>query len=302
MSACHHQHTHNHQPVGGYNHVFMIAVIANGAFVILQIIYSYLAHSTGLLADAIHNLGDVLGLILAWIGNSLLKTRPTAKTSYGMKKISILAALANGILLVFSCGMIVTEALYNLITPKAIDAVAVMIVAGIGIFVNGGTAVLFLCGKNDLNLRAAYLHLVSDALISVGVVIAAAVVFYTGWLRIDPIIGLIIAIVILKGTWSLFVDSFCLLIDSVPKSISLAAVQDLLLQEPGVTQVHDLHIWALSTQENALSVHLLMPKIVFTDLARQQLIEKLKNKYNISHVTIQIENDMAFCNDACMIS
>lgn len=293
-----HSHGHNHGVVT-YDKAFLIAIVANGAFVILQIIFAYMARSTSLLADAFHNLGDVLGLVLAWIATNLMKRKPTEKTTYGLKKASILAALINGILLVFTCGVIATEAVYKLFSPTEVQAVSVMIIAGIGIVINSATALLFLRGSDDLNIRGAYLHLFYDALISVGVVLSAGLLYWTGWLWIDPVVGLLIAIVILKGTWSLFADSFRLIIDGVPNNISWNAVSEFLLAKPGVHGVHDLHIWAMSTQENAMSVHLYMPQDELTDAARLQLVEQLKEQFGIQHSTIQIEKTETDCNDAC---
>lgn len=310
MATMHKHHGHNHdhkghhhghyQPAVAFNKAFLIAIGANAAFVVLQIIFAFIANSTSLLADALHNLGDVLGLLFAWVAHGLLQKLPTPKTTYGMKKTSILAALANGIMLVFTCGIIATEAVYKLFSPSTVHAVSVMLVAGIGIVINGATALLFLRGSADLNIRAAFLHLLYDAIISVGVVISAALLYLTNWLWIDPIVGLIITLVIIKGTWSLFSDSFRLIIDGVPRGISWLSVLELLKAEEGVEQVHDLHIWALSTQENALSVHLYMPHSPLTDYARQQLIQLLKHKHNIHHATIQVEQNLAYCDDACM--
>ncbi|KTD13047.1 cation diffusion facilitator family transporter [Legionella jamestowniensis] len=297
-----HSHNHNHghvHVVSEFNSAFIIAIIANGLFVVCQIIFAYLANSTSLLADAVHNLGDVLSLILAWIANGLLKRLPTNRTTYGMKKTSILAALANGVLLVFTCGIIATEAMYKLFSPTEIHAVSVIIVASIGILVNGATAVLFLRGTDDLNIRGAFLHLLYDALISVGVVISAVILYFTNWLWIDPVVGLLIAILIIKGTWSLFTDSFHLIIDAVPRGISWMDVRDSLQAEPGVKEVHDLHIWALSTKENAMSVHLYMPDAPLSDEARQVLVKMLHDKHQIHHATIQVERNLSFCEDAC---
>lgn len=294
----HDDHGHNHNVVT-HDMAFLIAIVANGLFVILQIIFSYLANSTSLLADAAHNLGDVLSLVLAWIATILMKRKPTLKTTYGLKKTSILAALTNGILLAFSCGIIATEAMYKLFSPTEIQAVSVMIVAGIGIIVNSATAVLFLRGSEDLNIRAAYLHLFYDALISVGVVLSTALLYWTGWLWIDPLVGLLIAVVILRGTWAVFADSFRLIIDGVPRNISWVAVNEFFLARPGVQGVHDLHIWAMSTKENALSVHLYMPNDLLSDEARVELVDQLRKQFSIQHVTIQTEKTNTDCNDVC---
>ncbi|KTD22066.1 cation efflux system protein, CDF family [Legionella lansingensis] len=293
-----HAHGHHHAPVE-FSRAFLIAIIANGVFVLLQIVFAYIANSTSLLADAVHNLGDVLSLVLAWIANNLLKRIPTNHTTYGMKKTSILAALANGVLLVFSCGVIVTEAMYKLFSPTDVQAISVIIVASIGILVNGATAALFLRGSDDLNIRAAFLHLVYDALISVGVVVSATILYFTHWHWIDPVVGLLIAVLIMKGTWALFADSFKLIIDAVPRGISWMKVRESLQAVPGVIEVHDLHIWAISTKENALSVHLLMPAEPLTDEARQSIVKMLHDKYQIHHATIQVERNLDFCEDAC---
>lgn len=294
-----HEHGHHHPEVQ-YNRAFLIAIIANGLFVILQIVFAYIAHSTSLLADAFHNLGDVLGLILSWVALGLMKRKPTHKTTYGLKKTSILAALMNGALLMFTCGIIATEAVYQLIEPVQVKTVSVMIVAGIGIVINGMTAMLFLRGTEDLNIRSAYLHLFYDALISVGVVLAAALLHITGWLWIDPVVGLIIAAVILKGTWSLFADSFRLIIDGVPSNISLAKVSDFLQSWPGVQGVHDLHIWAMSTKETALSAHLYMPDLFLTDENRAKIVLELEHQFGIKHVTLQTEKTNTECHEACI--
>lgn len=293
-----HGHAHPHTPMQ-FNRAFAIAILANGLFVVFQIVFAYVANSTSLLADAIHNLGDVLSLILAWIANSLLKRTPTDQTTYGMKKTSILAALANGTLLVFTCGIIATEAMYQLFSPSEVKAISVMIVASIGILVNGATAALFLRGSDDLNIRAAFLHLLYDAFISLGVVVSALLLYWTGWVWIDPVVGLVIAALILKGTWSLFTDSFRLIIDGVPRGISLTDVRATLSSVNGVKEVHDLHIWGISTQENALSVHLVMPSKVMMDIERQDLLRILREKHNIHHATIQIEQNLKYCEDAC---
>ncbi|KTD68553.1 cation efflux system protein [Legionella steelei] len=294
-----HHHHHGQNVAATYGKAFIISIVANGLFVVLQIVFSYLSNSTSLLADAFHNLGDVLGLILAWMATVLMKRAPTMKATYGLKKISILSALANGILLVFTCGIIATDAVYKLFSPSEVQAVSVMIVAGVGIVINFATALLFARGSDDLNIRGAYLHLFYDALVSVGVVVSAGLLYWTGWLWIDPVVGLLIALIILKGTWSLFAGSFRLIMDGVPASISWTAVSDFLLAKPGVKGFHDLHIWALSTQENAMSVHLYMPDEELSDALRIEWVEQLRHEFNIQHVTIQVEKTEINCNDAC---
>ena len=294
-----HHHHHGQNVAATYGKAFIISIVANGLFVVLQIVFSYLSNSTSLLADAFHNLGDVLGLILAWMATVLMKRAPTMKATYGLKKISILSALANGILLVFTCGIIATDAVYKLFSPSEVQAVSVMIVAGVGIVINFATALLFARGSDDLNIRGAYLHLFYDALVSVGVVVSAGLLYWTGWLWIDPVVGLLIALIILKGTWSLFAGSFRLIMDGVPASISWTALSDFLLAKSGVKGFHDLHIWALSTQENAMSVHLYMPDEELSDALRIEWVEQLRHEFNIQHVTIQVEKTEINCNDAC---
>lgn len=294
-----HHHTHCKHPSSEYQDAFLIAIITNGLFVLFQIYFSFSSHSTSLLADAVHNLGDVMGLLMAWLGQRLLKRAPTERSTYGMKKTSILAALGNAILLVFSCGIIFTESMYKLFSPSMVDAGSVMIVAGLGILVNGGTAALFIRGSNDLNIRGAYLHLISDALVSLGVVLSAALIYWTGWLWIDAWVGIFIALIILKGTWTLLKDSIRLIMDGVPRGIAITKVRFLLNSLEGVEGIHDLHIWALSTQENALSVHLCMPHDPLTDKARQALEQQLRLEHSIHHVTIQVEREQGLCPDAC---
>lgn len=298
MSSSHSHHDHHH-PEPEYNRAFLISVVANGVFVILQIIFAFITNSNGLLADGIHNLGDVLGLILAWGANAMLARKPTAKSTFGMKKTTILAAFANGSILLFTCGIIVTEAIYKLISPGEIQAVGVMVVAGIGVVINGATAMLFFKGGDDLNIKGAYLHLLYDALISVGVVIAAVLIYFTNWNWLDPLVGLLIAVVIIKGTWGLFKDSFRLMIDGVPNGISLMKVRQYLEAIDGVREVHELHVWGISTKENAISVHLVMPDNPIDDQKRAQLSKELQAQFNIQHITIQVERTTTYCDDRC---
>lgn len=297
-----HDHDHNHHQhaiPASFNRAFSLAIGGNAFFVFAQIVVAIFAHSTSLLADAIHNLGDVLGLIVAAIANRLMLRNRTEKTSYGMKKTSILAALINGSILIFSCGIIASEAVYKLFFPSVTHAMPVIYIALLGIVVNTGTALLFLRGRDDLNIRAAYLHLLFDAWISLGVVISAWILHKTGWMWIDPVVGLLIAALIVRGTWQLFIESFYMIIDAVPKKISLMQVHKFLSEIPGVKQVHDLHIWALSTQENALSVHLWIPEDSLTDKDRQELVHQLRDTFQIHHATIQVEKTLNYCNDVC---
>ncbi len=299
-----HSHPHDSHKLGApqstsFNRAFLISVVANGGFVVIQIIFAILTNSTSLLADGVHNLGDVLSLALAWAANVMLNKKPSEKATFGLKKTTILAAFANGALLIFTCGIIATEAVYKLFSPSHIEALGVMVVAGVGVLINGATALLFIKGGDDLNIKGAFLHLWYDALISVGVVVSAGIIYLTGWFWMDPLVGLLIALIILKGTWSLFRDSFRLMIDGVPIGISVKEVKEYLENVEGVKGLHELHIWALSTQENALSVHLWMPEKVLTDLSRQNLTKQLKLKFNIHHATIQIEQSDLCGDDVC---
>lgn len=290
----HHDHDHSHGHCHGnpekINTAFIVSIIANLGFTIIEAFYAYAAHSTSLLADAAHNLGDVLGLVFAWIAILLLKKSPSAKFSYGFKRTTIIASLTNAIILLLTTVLIIREAVEKFIHPSAISATDVMIVALIGIFINGGTALLFMRGRHDdLNIKGAFLHLAYDALISLGVVIAAGIIYYTGWEIIDPIVGLVIGALIVWGTWSLLRDSLKLIMDGVPTHIEFHAVRDFLNNIEGVENVHDLHIWGLSTKDNALTAHLVMPNKQLSDDERHQIEDNLQHQFNINHVTIQVE-------------
>ncbi len=290
----HHGHSHAHElPInsqGKTNLAFLLAILGNFAFTLIEIIFSYLAHSNSLLADAAHNLGDVLGLIFSWIALLLLQKSPNAKFSYGFKKTSIIASLINALILLSSIVLIFREAAEKFIHPSAINAPDVMLIAFIGILINSGTALLFIKNQhNDLNIRGAFLHLAYDALVSFGVVITAGIIYWTHWEFLDPLIGIGIGLMILWGTWSLLGRSISLIMDGVPQDIQLREVESYLLNISGVTGIHDLHIWGLSTQENALTAHLIMPSMILSDNQRHEINQDLKNKFKINHVTIQIE-------------
>ena len=287
-------HHHNHDHGGGHCHgnpekvnaAFIISIIANLGFTIVEAFYAYAAHSTSLLADAAHNLGDVLGLLFAWVAILLLKKSPNAKFSYGFKRTTIIASLTNAIILLLTTVLIIREAVEKFIHPSAISAEDVMIVALIGIVINGGTALLFMRGRHDdLNVRGAFLHLAYDALISLGVVIAAGIIYYTGWEIIDPIVGLCIGALIIWGTWALLGDSLKLIMDGVPSQIEFHQVEDFLMKIDGVKSIHDLHIWGLSTKDNALTCHLIMPDRHLTDDERHDIEHQLHHQFKINHVT-----------------
>ncbi len=284
-----HTHGHSHGPAN-YNKAFAIGIVLNAIFVVIESVYGYLSHSLALMADAGHNLSDVLGLLLAWGATYLVKRKPSRAFTYGLKSSSILAALANAILLLVAIGGIAWEAIGRLKDPHSVTASTVMIVAGIGIVINGVTALLFMSGrKSDLNLKGAYLHMLSDALVSVGVALAGLAISLTSLNWIDPVVSLVIAAVIIWGTWGLLKDSVKLALNAVPESINSEAVLLYLKNQKGVSEVHDLHIWAMSTTETALTAHLIIIDGHPGDAYLAKLSHDLEYDFGIHHVTIQIE-------------
>lgn len=268
----------------------MIAIILNSAFIAAEFIYGILANSTALMADAGHNLSDVLGLGLAW-GAAVLARKPTSgRYTYGLRSSSILAALANAMLLLVACGAIALEAIQRFINPPAVAGQTVMLVAGIGIVINGLSAWLFMKGsKGDLNIRGAFLHMAADTVVSLGVVVVGAVIFWTGWYWIDPVTSLVIVAVIVIGTWGLLRESTQLALSAVPAHVDAGAIAAWLGSRPGVTDIHDLHVWGMSTTESALTVHLVMPDGYPGDAFLDELAETLRNDYSIQHCTLQVE-------------
>ncbi len=288
-----HSHDHHHHNVdSAYSKInlsFAIAVGANFLFTVIEAGYAIYANSMGLLADAGHNLGDVLGLLLAW-GASWLMVQPAKdRYSYGYKRSSVLASLLNAFLLVAASAIIAYESIAKLIRPNSVNEITVIVVAGIGILVNASTAMLFAKGTNDLNIKGAFLHLMADALLAFGVMAAGIIVYYTGWVRLDPLIGLVIVVVIVMGTWDLLKQSLRLLLDAAPKHIEPEKVNVFLKALPGVEAVHDLHIWGLSTREVALTAHLVMPNKGLSDDEFHHINDELLEKFSIHHVTLQVE-------------
>jgi len=284
MTEHHHHHTAN------YGRAFAIGITLNVLFVLVEVFYGWQADSLALLSDAGHNLSDVLGLVIAWGGFYLGKLRPNQKHTYGLGRASILAALFNALILLIAIGGIAWEAVARFSHPVPIEGSIVMWVAGIGVLINGITAWLFMSGnQDDLNLRGAFLHMAADALVSLGVVIAGAVFIWTGWTWLDPAISLAIALVILLGTWDLLRQSLHLSLDGVPASIELNRVRAYLVSLPQVCGAHDLHVWAMSTSDIALSVHLSMPEGHPGDAFLEQLGRELHDRFAIEHATIQIE-------------
>jgi cobalt-zinc-cadmium efflux system protein len=292
-------HDHSHAPAN-FNAAFGIGIGLNVAFVAIEAFYGWKINSLALLADAGHNLSDVIGLVLAWGGALAGKLRPDARHTYGWKRASILAAFINALLLLVAMGSLVWEALHRLQTPQAVEGVTIMVVAGIGIVVNTATALLFMRGsKNDLNIRGAFLHMAADALVSAGVVVAGGLALWFGWTWLDPVASLLIAAIIVWGTWSLFRQSLHLLFDGVPESVDLLAVQALLQGLPGVAQVHDLHVWAMGTSETALTAHLVMPEGGGDDAFLKHATDELHEHFEIRHVTLQVVRE-AFC-EGCVV-
>ncbi len=286
----HHDHSHSHAAPQSFNLAFAIAVSLNLGFTLFQIIFAFLANSMSLMADAVHNFGDVFGLVLAWGANWLLMLPARKRYSYGYKKTTILAAITNALILVSTTILIAYESINKFFHPAEVNASIVIIVALIGIFINGGTALLFMKGAhNDLNIKGAFLHLLGDALISIGVVVGGVLILYTHRLWLDPVIGLGIVIVIFWGTWGLLRDSVRLIMDAVPRHIDENKIQEFFQNLPQVQAVHDLHIWGLSTKEVALTVHLIMPGACLSDADYERINAVLKEKFNIDHATIQVE-------------
>lgn len=286
-----HSHEHSHGNAGetDYSRAFALGIGLNIAFVAVEIIYGLIANSSALLADAGHNASDVLGLVFAWTAARLATIKPKGKYTYGLRKTTILVSILNAFLLFGAVVAIGWDAVGKLYDPEPVAGTPVMIVAAIGVVINTLTALLFMKGqKEDLNIKGAFLHMAADAGVSLGVVVAGLLINITGLQWIDPITSFLIIAVILWGTWNLFTDSVDLALDAVPKQIDVDKVRDFLLSQNGVQNVHDLHIWAMSTTKVALSVHIITS--VQTDSSFiQEIQHSLREKFNIGHTTIQIE-------------
>jgi len=289
MHAHHHHSHHGHSHGVGHGRAFVIGIMLNLAFVAVEAGYGFYADSMALLSDAGHNLSDVLGLAIAWGATILAKRAPNERYTYGLRSSSILAALLNALLLMVAVGGIVWESVQRLIEPAPVMAGIMMIVAGIGIVVNGFTAFLFMSGHNDLNIRGAFLHMVADAAVSLGVVLGGLVILWTDATWIDPVLSLIIAAVIVWGTWDLLRQSLRLSLQGVPSGISVKDVRKMLTERPGVARVHHLHVWAISTTQTALTAHLVMPGGHPGDHFLAETQHELKERFGIGHATLQIE-------------
>ena len=297
----HHHHDHGHH---GHSHApkdfglsFAVGVGLNTGFVLIEVLVGLSSHSLALLADAGHNFSDVMALLMAWGASIMARRAPSARRTYGLRKGTILASLGNAVLLLIAVGIIASESARRLMEPTAIATLPVMITAGIGVLINSATALMFLRGQEDLNIRGAFLHMATDAAVSLAVVVGAGVMMVSGgFVWLDPALSLIIAGVIVIGTWGLLRDSVDLAMDAAPRNVDVAAVRTWLAHRPGVTDVHDLHIWAMSTTETALTVHLTRPENSDPDGFLHGTCEGLADRFHIGHCTLQIETgDAALC-------
>ena len=284
-----HAHGHSHAPAS-FGRAFAIGILLNLAFVAVEAAYGFIAGSMALLADAGHNLSDVLGLVIAWVGASLARRSPSRRFTYGLKSSPILAALINALLLLVAVGAIAFEAITRLGDPRPVAGATVIIVASIGIVINTATALLFARGrKGDINIRGAFIHMAADAAVSAGVVVGALVMMTTGAAWIDPAMSLAIAAIILWNTWGLLAEAVKMSLGAVPPGIDPQAVESMLASLPGVTHVHDLHIWPMSTTETLLTVHLVMPAGHPGDAFLFDAQHRLAHDFHIGHATIQVE-------------
>jgi cobalt-zinc-cadmium efflux system protein len=282
-----HGHAHSHAPKD-FSRAFAIGIGLNIAFVIVEAVFGFLAGSMALVADAGHNLSDVLGLIVAWAGATMARRSRSPRFTYGLKKASILAALVNALFLLLAVGAIIAEAIRRLFHPATADGQTIMIVAAIGILINGATAMLFARGHHDINIRAAFQHMAADTAVSAAVVLSGAVILWTGQRWVDPIMSLAVAVVILWGSIGLFKESVWMSLAGVPSGIDIDEVEDALASIEGVRSVHDLHVWPLSTTETALTAHLVAPEGSNDDLLRR-VRTMLHDRFHIEHTTIQVE-------------
>jgi cobalt-zinc-cadmium efflux system protein len=292
IANCYNAHMarmHSHSPAN-YGRAFAIGIALNSIFIIFEVIYGRISHSLALVADAGHNFSDVFGLVLAWGAMLLARRRPTAARTYGFRRSSIFAALINAAFLLISVGAIAWEALRRLDSPNPVHETTVIWVATIGIVINAGTALMFMSGrKDDMNIRGAFQHMAADAIISLGVVLNGVAMIATGWLWLDPAVSLIIVALIIYSTWDLLRDSFNLALDAVPEGINIGEVKEYLSSLPTCVDVHDLHVWGMSTTEAALTAHLVMTQTACDDALLARAARELHEKFGIDHSTLQIE-------------
>ena len=294
----HNAHGHHHAPQD-FGSAFAIGIGLNLVFVVIEAAAGFLYGSMALVADAGHNLSDVLALVLAWVASIAARRPPSGRFTYGFKSSTILAALGNAMLLAFAIGAILFETFHRLMTPQQPEGMVMVIVAGIGVGINALTAMLFLRGQDDINIRGAYLHMAADALVSLGVVMAGVAIILTGLWWIDPLVSLVIVAVIAWGTWGLARDSLTMGLLAVPARIDLAEVKQHLASFDGVTAVHDLHVWPMSTTETALTAHLVMPGRPASDTLLRELADSLEVRFGVGHSTLQVESGENPCGRGC---
>lgn len=300
-----HTHVHHHHPHPGHgqgitslNKAFIIGIVLNSAFVVAEFAAGFWYNSLGLMSDAGHNLGDVASLVLAMLAFRLAKVHSNANYTYGYKKSTVLVSLLNAVILLVAVGIILSESIGKLIHPRPVDGDAIAWVAGIGVVINAVTAWLFMKDKEkDLNVKGAYLHMAADALVSIGVVVSGVLIAYTGWYIVDPIIGILIALIIVYSTWGLLRDSLRLSLDGVPMGTNLAAVEKIMQEAPGVDGVHHLHIWPISTTETALTAHIVTGEIDRMEGIKQDLKSRLAEA-GIAHATLEFEEAGSKCGCA----
>lgn len=297
--SIHHHHHHHSQQVTSLNRAFIIGIVLNMAFVLAEAIAGFASNSLGLLSDAGHNLSDVVSLALSMMAYKLSGALATKKFTYGFKKSTILISLLNAIILCVAVIFIIVESVHKFIQPEMTKGNVISIVAAIGVVVNGFTAYLFMRDrKKDLNIKGAFLHMAADALVSVGVVISGIVIYFTGWYVIDAIIGLAVSIIIIISTWELLSDSIRLALDGVPEQVDYEKIVDDFRDVDGVLGMHHLHIWAISTTENALTAHVILRDVNKMEEVKSQLKEKLKTD-GIAHATLEFETKNCTCNGRC---
>ena len=292
----HHHHVHSHE-ISSLNSAFILGIILNSAFVIFEFAAGFFYNSLGLLSDAGHNLSDVASLILALLAFRLTKAHTNKQYTYGYKKSSILVSLLNAVILLIAVGMIIMESVEKLLSPQPVEGNVIAWVAAIGVVINAATAWLFMKDKEkDLNVKGAYLHMAADALVSVGVLISGIVIVHTGWYIIDPLIGLAVAGVIIYSTWGLLHDSLRLSLDGVPANIDPDCVSKEIQSIEGVSSMHHLHIWAISTTENAMTTHIVISDIAKMEAIKHEIRHRLEH-LNIHHVTLEFEKEGCHCEE-----
>lgn len=287
-----HSHSHSVDIKSAHTKSFQFAILLNVIFIGIEIFYGIKINSTALIADAVHNFTDVIGLLIAWFGFFLGGKKKTKNFTYGFKNATIICSFINAVIVFIAVGYIAFDALSNFFLKREIEGVYIIIVASIGIVINGLTAALFFAGsKDDLNIKGAFIHMLSDALVSLGVVISGVIIMLTGIFIFDSIVSIIIAIVIFATSWSFLIESTKLIFNSVPKSVSIEQIEKIILSSKDVTGFHDLHIWAMSTTENALSAHVIVKPIANKSHLLKNLQEAIFKECKISHITIQIEDE-----------